>query len=143
MSDNDIENLRQDYRQLISLVMQAVEGTKENAVGIKALDNKIISISNRLTSHMDDEEEKIELTGLRIEALTAEVKNMRDLCVDGRHCDHHEWVEEKLKWKEKREQWFTETGMSAVRLLTLGVIGLVGLWLSEGFFIWLAQAVGG
>jgi hypothetical protein len=143
MSDHDIENLRQDYRQLIGLVMQAVEGTKDNAIGIQSLDGKIMNIASRLSGHMDDEEEKIELTGLRIEALTTEVKSMRELCVDGRHCRHHAWVERKMKWARRRDIWFTATGSQALRALAIAAVGLLAIWLSDGFFAWLAAALGG
>ncbi len=143
MSEHDIESLRQDYRQLIGLVMQAVEGTKDNQSAIRALDDSISLISSRLSEHMDDEEQKIELTGLRIEALTAEVKTMRELCVDGRHCEHHDWIEGRLAWRRRREEWLSDTGGQALRMAALSILGLMLLWLSDGFFAWLATAIGG
>jgi len=109
MSEEDINMLRSDYKQLVSMIIglthdQAAHAdtAKSNAESIGELKGLMGKFSDRLEGHMDDEEAKIEANAQAMRDLADAVDRLQSVLGEAHNSDH-DWVRDEIRRRRKQD----------------------------------------
>jgi hypothetical protein len=128
--------LRQDYRQLLGMVVSMLdeqkkhaEVAKTNGAAIQEIRAAVSAFSERLSGHMEDEEAKIESNADALRELAVAVDNLQDQ-LGVKHHEHHDWIQSELDRHKDRAAFWKEMRVSAAKWGLLGALGVLAsiLW---------------
>jgi len=122
MSESEFSMLRDDYKQLLTMLMAAEEGRVVNRQAIEDLSNSIADVKHILKEHMEDEEEQIRITAENIKTLSESVgvmqRSVETLQLSLPKAEVCAWAEEKMyiqnKWKERVDGGITKLIQSSI-----------------------------
>ena len=139
MSEEDLNMLRSDYKQLVSMVIgitseqsKHAEVAKHNSEAIGDIKALLGEFQNRLVAHMEDEEGKIEKNADALRNLAASVERL-SLALGSAHTEQHDWVAEEIRRQKTRHEFWVDMGKSAARWGIIGALGVLITILWSGF----------
>jgi hypothetical protein len=149
MSADEMETLRLEYRQILGIIMDVARQQEShkslaasNADAIADLRGSLEGLHQRLLAHMDDEEGKIERTTDTLKELRDSVDALRAL-IGPQHCEDHAFIAVQVKAAEERAEFWKDMRRHIARWSLIGILGLLGAWLFDGFTDWLAEYMRG
>jgi hypothetical protein len=131
MSEEDLNMLRSDYKQLVSMVIgitseqsKHAEVAKHNSEAIGDIKALLGEFQHRLVEHMEDEEGKIETNAAALRDLASSVERL-SLALGPLHIEQHGWLAEEIQRQKTRHEFWTDMGKSAARWGIIGALGLL------------------